>query len=125
MTAPVRHAYLSTACWHAQNDNRPELHAGCRNSCKHALEGTTEPCICPCHGEAGTQPGQAGGVDQARDAFTRLLAITERCGVDLRVEDPDLFEVLRDDPDWFWARGEVQPAGEWQPTNTTEGNEHA
>jgi hypothetical protein len=56
------------------------------------------------------------------NAATRLLAVIERCGVDLRAEGPDLFEAIRDDPAMFWARGEVQPAGEWHPANASEGD---
>jgi len=112
------HVYLSTACWHELNDGRPELHASCRASCKFA-EGEPEYCSCPNHPENDDRPAPPPWVDQARNATIRLLAVIERCGVDLRTQDPDLYEEIRDGRDWFWARpGEVQPAGQWQPTNT-------
>ena len=117
--APWVHRYTSTACEHALHEGRPELHAQCRLSCKYAPDGV-ESCNCPCHIEGAAAELPPPWVDQARDAFVRLLAIAQRCGVDLRTEDPDLFEELRDAPDWFWARGEVQPAGTWHPTNTTK-----
>jgi hypothetical protein len=106
---PPRHEYLSTACWHATYDGKPELHAGCRNSCKHAPEGEVEPCVCPCHGEAGTQPGRVSWVDQARDVARELLAEIDNLAVDVG----PLAERIRTDPALFWLRGEEQPPGEW------------
>ena len=54
-----RHTYLSTACLHAQQEGREELHEYCR--CKTTLDGEPKipgtckwcgaPCICGCHQE--------------------------------------------------------------------------
>jgi len=114
---PWTHRYVSTACEHAHYENRPELHGQCRRSCKYAPDGI-ESCLCSCHTEGAPAELPPPWVDQARNAATRLLAVIERCGVDLRTQDPDLYEEIRDGRDMFWARGEVQPAGEWHPTNT-------
>jgi hypothetical protein len=120
MTTAWAHHYISSACMHALGEERPGLHAGCRLSCKYAEDGV-ESCECPCHAEdATTLKLPPPWVDQARDVVVRLLAITMRCGVDLRHEDPDLFETIRDAPEMFWARGEVQPAGIWRPNTNDE-----
>lgn len=50
LAAPRTHAYLSTACYHAIVDGRPELHRECRVACKFGEQ--LEPCRCPvpgCH----------------------------------------------------------------------------
>jgi hypothetical protein len=110
------HEYLSTACWHEEHDDQPDMHNACRALCKFC--GAS--CSCTRHPTRDDNNLPLSPVDQARDAFIRLLAITKRCGVDLRHEDPDLFEALRDDPNWFWARGEIQPAEEWRPYPTNK-----
>ncbi|GAA3958103.1 hypothetical protein GCM10023085_45730 [Actinomadura viridis] len=109
------HEYLSTACWHAQNDGLPDLHTSCRNSCKYAAPGRPEYCVCPCHGEAGTQPGRSSWVDQARGTALRLLQHLDAAGVDLAAVDPHLARAIADDPAFFWARGEEAPSGQWRP----------
>lgn len=113
MSSPWVHNYVSTACLHAQHEDRPELHAGCRNTCKFAQRGQ-ELCGCPCHGEAGTQPATGSPVDQARDLTAELLGVILLAGVDLDALVPDLSERLRTDPVLFWARGEAQPPGVWE-----------
>lgn len=112
---PRFHHYLSTACWHAQYDSDKSMHAGCRNQCKFC----PGCCVCPCHGEAGTQPG-ISHVDVERDRFIRLLAVVREHGIDLAKAEPDLHEAFLYDPAMFWLRGEVQPAGTWHQTNTNE-----
>lgn len=117
--APWAHRYTSSACEHAIHENRPELHAQCRLSCKYAPDGI-ESCRCTCHTAGEPVELPPPWVDQARNAAVRLLAVINRCGIDLRDQDPDLYESIRDDPAMFWLRGEVQPAGEWNPTDTTK-----
>lgn len=113
MTSGWVHEYVSTACLHAQMEGRPELHAGCRNTCKFAL-GEPEYCQCPCHGRTGTQPGSAGPVDQARDIAAELLAAIREHPAGGTVLSPDLEERIRTDPYLFWLRGEVQSPGQWR-----------
>ena len=107
MTTTWTHRYLSTACEHAINEGRPELHTACRNSCKYATEGHPEYCVCACHGEARTQPGRTAWVDQARDVARELY----RYGY----VTPEMEERVATDPALFWLRGEEAPPGEWQP----------
>lgn len=114
---PRFHHYLSTACWHEHHDGEPGMHAQCRLSCKSC----DQSCSCPNHPENDDRPAPPPWVDQARDGFIRLLAVVRENGIDLSRAEPDLNEAVRYDPDWFWARGEVQPAGEWHPTSTNEG----
>lgn len=57
LLAPHEHIYLSTACWHAEHDRRPELHAYCQGTERE--DGSTKtpavckwcpsPCTCYCH----------------------------------------------------------------------------
>lgn len=103
------HEYLSTACWHAVNDNEPGLHTSCRNVCKYCPGG----CSCDCHQVAGTQPGRTSWVDQARGTALRLLEHLRDAGADLAERDPHLARVLAEDPAFFWARGEERPPGTW------------
>lgn len=117
MSSTWVHQYVSTACAHAQGEDRPDLHASCRNTCKHAPPGQPESCACPCHGDAGTQPATGSPVDQARDLTAELLGVILLAGVDLDALVPDLSERLRTDPALFWARGEAMPPGQWQDPN--------
>lgn len=103
------HEYLSTACFHALNDNNPDMHTSCRNSCKYCGGG----CSCECHRAAGTQPGRTSAVDQARGTALRLLQHLTDAGVDLAERDPHLARALAENPVFFWARGEERPPGRW------------
>ncbi len=104
------HRYTSTACIHAQMQDRPELHDGCRNTCKYA-EDVPESCMCFCHGEVGSQPGQTSwGVDQARDMAKLLLSFVPAGGL-----PPDLAAQIATAPELFWLRNECQPPGVWKP----------
>ncbi len=109
----MRHEYLSTACWHEQEDSDPALHAQCRKSCKTC----DEPCRCPNHPAEDDRELPPPWVDQARDVAIRLLAVVREHGINLGRAEPDLNEAIRYDPNMFWLRGEVQAAGEWHPTN--------
>lgn len=101
---PSEHAYVSTACWHGLCDER------CRSTCKFC----DAPCQHDCHLEQVDRVLPPPWVDQARDGFVRLLSVLEEAGIDLRTAEPDLHQLIRFDPAWFWARGEVQPPGEWR-----------
>ncbi|MCW2915507.1 MAG: hypothetical protein JWN52_3575 [Actinomycetia bacterium] len=105
MTASQVHHYVSTACLHGLCDER------CRSSCKYC--GAT--CEHDCHPQDGTRLQPPPWVDQARDGFVRLLAVLAEHNIDLARAEPDLHEAVRFDRAWFWARGEVQPPGEWTP----------
>ena len=114
MTEAWVHHYISTACEHALGENRPDLHASCRLSCKFAEDGV-ESCRCPCH--TGTPPEEfpLPPVDQARNIAGELWAVIHRW--------PHLVpRALRDridsDRHLFWLRGEVQPPGVWTPPAT-------
>lgn len=109
------HEYLSTACWHELNDDRPELHGSCRASCKYA-PGDPEYCVCPNHPENDSRELPPSWVDQARNVALRLLAVIDDAGIDLASAEPDLHERRRWDPTLFWVRGEEHLPGEWQPT---------
>jgi uncharacterized protein YuzE len=102
-TPTSEHAYLSTACAHGECGS-------CRRTCKFC--GTS--CLHGCHPHTGEQP--ASPVDQARDIALELLDATRAAGIDLYAVAPDLAARLDEDPALFWARGEVQPPGEWQGT---------
>ena len=113
MTTTWVHHYISSACMHALGEERPGLHAGCRLSCKYAEDGI-ESCECPCHAEgATTLTLPPPWVDQARDVAIRLLAVIRENGINLGRAEPDLSEAILYDPDMFWLRDEVQPAGVW------------
>jgi hypothetical protein len=107
------HHYISTACEHAVGEGKPELHASCRLSCKWAEDGQ-ESCRCPCH--FGTPPEELPPpwVDQARDLALELIDLLGGP----RVLPGELGNRVATDPALFWARGEVQPPGEWQPADT-------
>lgn len=47
----MNHLYVSTACWHANNDidEHYDLHQECRQTCKFC----DQPCACWCHSDAG------------------------------------------------------------------------
>ena len=110
------HEYLSTACWHELNDDRPELHASCRQSCKFG----DESCRCPNHPENDDRPAPPAWVDQAREVARRLLDAVQITEEGLGGTDPELRRRIRTDPDLFWLRGEEQPPGEWRPLNPRE-----
>lgn len=106
--SPTSHDYLSTACAHDQCGS-------CRNTCKFC--GSS--CVHGCHPQTGEQ--LASPVDQARDVAMELLGVIRAAGLDLDGLAPDLASRLRDDPALFWARGEVQPPGEWQASPMPKG----
>jgi hypothetical protein len=110
------HEYLSTACWHELNDDRPALHAKCRASCKYGENGP-EFCRCPNHTEDELKASPVSWVDQARGIALRLLAVCDAVGVDLAAEDRHLARAIAEDPALFWLRGEEQPPGEWRDTS--------
>ncbi len=56
-------------------------------------------------------------MDQARGLTAELLAVIRVAGVDLTAVAPELAERLNGDPALVWARGEVQPPGQWQDPN--------
>lgn len=99
------HEYLSTACWHELNDNDPDLHTSCRQTCKTC----DRPCSCPSHPTDDDPTAPPAWVDQARDLAVELLAL-----VDL-TQHPELAERIATDRHLFWARNEVQQSGEWRP----------
>lgn len=107
------HEYVSTACLHALNEPRPELHSACRNDCKYG--DAPEPCRCPCHGEAGTQPGRTSQVDQARDIARELYNQAWRFG---NVSE-ELEQRVATDPALFWLRGEEREPDTWTPPEET------
>src|SRR5690606_37077983 len=102
---PVSHAYLSTACFHEQADDDPDLHGSCRATCKYC----PARCSCPRHPVADDTPA-ASWVDQAREIAGALFAAIRPGDV-----PPALAERIADDPALFWLRGEVQPPGVWTP----------
>lgn len=113
------HHYISTACEHALGEGRPELHGGCRLSCKFADDGV-EPCECPCHTGLPLDQFPPPWVDQARDIAIELLASVDDHSRGI-ILSPDLEERIRTDPHLFWLRGEVQPPGEWKPNTDQTG----
>ena len=97
----MTHNYLSTACFHETHGD------ACRKTCKFC----DAPCFCTCHrnpvsGERAAVPEP--WVDQARAIAVELLSAVH--GEDW---PGDLLLRIREDPDLFWLRGEVQPDGEW------------
>lgn len=113
------HHYVSTACEHAVGENRPELHAACRLSCKFAEDGA-ESCRCPCHLGAPVDAFPPPWVDQAQGIARELLAAVEATREGLEGVNPDLYRRCREDPHLFWLRGEVQPPGEWRAPDGSE-----
>lgn len=114
--AGKRHIYLSTACLHELIDGDLSLHGACRATCKTCCE----PCICGKHPAYDNHYFPPPWVDQARNVAVRFLAVIREHGIDLADAEPDLHEALLYDPNLFWLRGEVQPAGEWHPTHNNE-----
>lgn len=111
-TTPWVHRYISTACEHALHENRPELHAECRLSCKYSPDGV-ESCTCPHHTGMPLGEMPPPWVDQARGIALELLTLIEE---DDHFRLPaELAERVRSDPNLFWLRREVQPPGQWRP----------
>jgi len=63
----MTHRYLSTACLHAVEDNRPELHAHC--DAMVGFQGVKRPaqckwcdehCVCSCHEDKALQVARPG-----------------------------------------------------------------
>jgi hypothetical protein len=108
---PEKCFYLSTACNHEARDGDPAMHASCRQTCKWC--GAS--CRCSRHPAQDNADLPPHWVDQARGAALRLLGHLEAAGVDLASVDPHLARALREDPRFFWARGEEAPPGVWQP----------
>lgn len=114
MSSGGQHEYTSTACWHAVEDNRPELHSSCRATCKYAPGNQVEYCMCLCHAQGIRPPIMQPWVDQAREVAESLLAVINAHGIDLNVAAPKLAAQLKT-PETFWIRGEAQPPGRWIP----------